>query len=67
MFNSAHQWVNIVLTKDGIWIQTLTNVVIANPTHADLVPWSCTTQGFVASNTKEMNYHNQHPLINSSL
>jgi hypothetical protein len=38
MFNFAHPWVNIVLTKDGIWIWTLTNVVIANPMHADLVP-----------------------------
>jgi hypothetical protein len=33
-----------VLTKDGI--RTLIGIVIANPTQADLLPESCTTQGF---------------------
>jgi hypothetical protein len=62
MFNFAHRWVNIVLTKDGYWI--LANVVIVDPTHADLFPQSCTTQRFVASNAiqaKERSYCNQHP------
>jgi hypothetical protein len=36
MFNSFCEWVNIVLTKDGI--RTLANIVIANPTWGDLLP-----------------------------
>jgi hypothetical protein len=51
-----------ILTKDNIRI--LANVVIANPTRTNLLPQSCTTQGFVASNAiqaKKMNYYNQHP------
>jgi hypothetical protein len=47
-FNSSRQWIDIVLIKDGIC--TLTNVVITNPTWIDLLPQSCVTQGFVASN-----------------
>ncbi len=43
-FNSFHWWVDIVLTKDGIF--TSTNVVIADPTRTDLLPRSCATQGF---------------------
>jgi hypothetical protein len=37
MFNFFCQWVNIVFTKDGI--HTLANVVIVNPTQANLFPW----------------------------
>jgi hypothetical protein len=37
-----------VLTKDGIF--TLVDIVIANLAWANLLPWSCATQGFVASN-----------------
>jgi hypothetical protein len=40
-----------VLTKDGI--RTLINIVIANPTQANLLPKSCATQGFVASNVTQ--------------
>jgi hypothetical protein len=46
-----------MLIKDDI--RTLANVVIANPTRVDLLPQSCTSQRFVASNAaqaKEMNY-----------
>jgi len=66
-FNSPCQQVDIVLTKDGIRI--LVDVVIVNPTRTDLLPWSCATQGFVASNaihTKKWNYCDWHLLINSS-
>jgi hypothetical protein len=55
-FNPFCQQINIVLTKDGIC--TLTDIVIADSTQADLLPQSCATQGFV---TKEKSYHNQHP------
>jgi hypothetical protein len=51
-----------VLTKNGI--RTLTNIVIANSTRTDLLPWSCATQGFVVSNAiqaEERSYHNWHP------
>jgi hypothetical protein len=46
-----------MLTKDDIC--TLANVVIANPTRVNILPQSCTSQRFVASNAaqaKEMNY-----------
>jgi hypothetical protein len=48
-----------MFTKDGI--RTLANIVIIDPTWADLIPQSCTTQGFIASNVtqaKENNYGN---------
>jgi hypothetical protein len=35
-FNSLCQWVDIVFIKDGI--HTLVDIVIANPTRADLLP-----------------------------
>jgi hypothetical protein len=62
-FNSFHQWIDIVLTKEGI--HTLTDVVIVDPTQVDLLPWSCTIQRFTASDkiqAKENSYHNQHPI-----
>ncbi len=58
-FNSSHQWVDIVLTKNGI--RTLTDIVIADPTRANLLPRSCTTQGFATLDVvqaKERKYHN---------
>jgi hypothetical protein len=61
-FNSSCRWVYIVFTKYGI--HTLANVIIVNPTWADLLPRSCTTQGFVtldAIQAKEKSYHNRHP------
>jgi hypothetical protein len=61
-FNFSHQQVNIVLTKDGI--RTLIDVVIANPTQANLLHQSCATQGFAtfdAAQAKERSYRNQHP------
>jgi hypothetical protein len=47
-----------MLTKDGI--RTLVNIVIANPMHVDLLPQSCTTQGFAAFDVvqvKKRSYH----------
>jgi hypothetical protein len=35
-FNSFRQWIDIVFTKNGIG--TLLDIVIANPTQADLLP-----------------------------
>jgi hypothetical protein len=35
-FNSFHQWINIVFTKDDI--RTLLNIVIVDPTQANLFP-----------------------------
>jgi hypothetical protein len=40
-----------VFTKDGI--RTLTNIVIANPMQVNLFSPSCTTQGFVTTNTAQ--------------
>ncbi len=60
-FNSSYWWVDIVLTKDDI--RTLVNVFIANPTQADLFPWSCATQRFGTFNTtqtKKWSYHDRH-------
>jgi hypothetical protein len=59
MFNSFRWQVVIVFTKDGI--STLVNIVIANPTRANLFHWSCATQGFAtfdAAQAKERSYHN---------
>jgi hypothetical protein len=61
-FNSSHQWINIVFTKDGI--RTLIDIVIVDPTRTDLLPRSYITQGFVASNVaqaKEKSYRNWYP------
>jgi hypothetical protein len=58
-FNSSRWWDDIVFTKDDI--HTLVDVVIADPTRADLLPQSCTTQGFTtldAAQTKERSYRN---------
>jgi hypothetical protein len=60
-----------MLTKYGI--HTLVDIVFGVPTWVDLLPQSCITQGFVASNvvqTKERSYCNWHltdrflPLLN---
>jgi hypothetical protein len=40
-FNSLHQQVDIVLTKDGI--RTLRDIVIVDPMRVDLLPQSCAT------------------------
>ncbi len=61
-FNSFCRQINIVFTKDDIC--TLVDIVIAYPTWMDLLPQSCTIQGFVASNAtqaKERIYCNWHP------
>jgi len=58
-FNSSRRWIDIVLIKDGIC--TLTIVVITEPTWIYLLPQSCATQGFVASDAiqaNEMSYCN---------
>ncbi len=61
-FNFFPQWVDIVFSKDGIC--TLVEVVIVDPTRADLLPQSCATQGFTTSDVtqaKERSYHNWAP------
>jgi hypothetical protein len=66
-FNSSHQQVNIMFTKNGIC--TLVDVIIIDLTCIDLLPQSCAIQGFVTSDVtqaKERSYHNRHPTINSS-
>jgi hypothetical protein len=62
-FSSSRQQVDIVLTKDGIC--TLADILIADPTRAYSLPQSCTTQRFVvfdATQAKERNYRNWHPI-----
>jgi hypothetical protein len=49
---SSHQWVNIVLLVDGI--RTLADIIIANPTQADLVSWSAFSHGVVMSLVVQM-------------
>jgi hypothetical protein len=61
MFNSSHRRVKIAFTKDGI--HPLVNIVIVDPTRADLFPRSYAIQGFAAFNVvqvKEWNYCDQH-------
>ncbi len=61
-FNSFRQWIDIVLTKDGI--HTLANIIIVNSMQANLFSRSCTTQGFATSDitqAKERSYHNRQP------
>ncbi len=58
-FNFSYQWVDIMLTKDDICV--LVDVVMVDPTQANLLPQSYTTQGFVASDAvqaKEQSYLN---------
>ncbi len=60
-FNSSCWQVNIMLTKDGIG--TLIDIVVIDPTQADLLLQSCATQGFTTSNAiqaKERSYRNRH-------
>jgi hypothetical protein len=57
-FNSSHQQIDIVLTRDGIHI--LTDVVITNPMCVDIFSRFCTTYRFATSNAtqaKERNYY----------
>jgi hypothetical protein len=64
MFNSYHQQVNIIFTKDGVHI--LVNLVIIKPTQVDILVRSYSTQGFRASkaiHTKERSYCDQHPTL----
>ncbi len=52
-----------MFTKDGIC--TLVDIIIANPTQADLLPRSCTTQGFAAfdaTQAKKQSYCDQHAI-----
>jgi hypothetical protein len=61
-FNSFRRWIDIMLIKYGIC--TLANVVITDPTWIYLLPQSCATQGFVASDAiqaNERSYYNWHP------
>jgi hypothetical protein len=67
MFNSSRQWIDIVLTKDGIC--TLANIVIVDPTRACLLPQSCATQGLTTFETTQTksSIAIDTQLINSSL
>jgi hypothetical protein len=68
MFNSFHQQINIVITKNGI--RTLIDITIVDPTQADLLFQSCATTRFVTfdvTQAKERNIMIDTPLINSSL
>jgi hypothetical protein len=59
MFNSFNWQVDIVLTKNDI--HTLVDIVIINPTRADLLLQSCATQGFDTFDvvqTNDRSYHN---------
>jgi hypothetical protein len=58
---------SLVLTKNGI--RTLVDIVIANLTWVDLLPRSCTTQGFVISNAVQANEasYRDWPLANQFL
>jgi hypothetical protein len=43
---------------------TLVKVIITNPTHVKLLPWTNLVSNFVVleiTQIKEMNYKNQHP------
>jgi hypothetical protein len=63
IFHSFHQWIDIVLTKDGIHI--LVDVVIVDPTWVDLFCRSYATWRFVAfkiAQAKKRSYCNQHPI-----
>jgi hypothetical protein len=62
-FHPSCQWVDIVLTKDGIC--TPTNVVIIDPTWVNCLRWSCVTQRFATSKVaqaKERSYYDRHPM-----
>jgi hypothetical protein len=62
-FNSSRWRIDIVFNKNNIC--TLIDIVIVDPTRADLFPWSCATQGFVAFDAiqaKDYSYHNQHSI-----
>jgi hypothetical protein len=57
-----------MLTKDGI--HTLVDVIIIDPTRANLLPSSCEAQRFATFDVvqaKEKSYMTNTPLINSSL
>ncbi len=61
MFNSSCWWINIVLTKNDI--RTLINILIANPTQADLFPRFYAIKGFATfdvAQVKKQSYHDQH-------
>jgi hypothetical protein len=58
-FNSSCWWIDIVFTKDDTC--TLTDVVIGDPTQADLLSQSNTIQGFATfdvTQAKEKSYCN---------
>ncbi len=62
-FNSFHQQINIMPTKNGI--RTLADVIITDLMRANLLPRSCTIQIFVAfdaTQAKRRSYRNQHPI-----
>jgi hypothetical protein len=62
MFNSFHQRINIVLTKNGIRI--IIDNTIVNSTQMELLPQSCATTGFATfdvTQAKERKYYDRHP------
>jgi hypothetical protein len=64
MFNSYHQQINIIFTKNGVL--TLVNFITIKPTQVDILVWSYSTQGFITStaiHTKERSCRDQHPTL----
>jgi hypothetical protein len=63
ILNPSHQRIDIMFTKDEIC--TLVDIIIIDPTHTDPLPWSYTTQGFVAFDAVQVlkkSYHNRHSI-----
>jgi hypothetical protein len=59
---SFHWWVDIVLLVDGI--RTLVDVIIVDPTQANLVSWAALFRGvaaIVVAHVKEGLYYNCYP------
>jgi hypothetical protein len=58
MFHSSHKRIDIMFTKNGIC--TLADVVIVDPTQANLFCWSYATWRFAASKTIQATKKNYH-------
>jgi len=62
-FTWIHIWIFQGVGSASNGIRTLANVIITDPTWANLLHWSCVIQGFIASDitqAKEKKYHNWH-------
>jgi hypothetical protein len=63
-FNSYHQQVNIIFTKDEV--RTLVTLITIKPTQVDILVQSYSIQVFIASKAihiKERSYRDQHPTL----